>query len=86
MANSCWAQSAFKAPPPPLGKQVEVGGHKMHTYATGEGGPAVILEAGAGAFALDWYFVQAEIAKFTKVCSYDRGEHSWSEPGPMPRI
>jgi pimeloyl-ACP methyl ester carboxylesterase len=71
--------------PPPLGKLVDVGGHKMHIYCTGEGGPAVILEAGAGAFSLDWNLVQTQVAQFTKVCSYDRAGHAWSELGPRPR-
>ena len=71
--------------PPPLGKLVEVGGHKMHIYRTGDGGPAVVLEAGAGAFSLDWSLVQTQVARFTTVCSYDRAGHAWSELGPRPR-
>lgn len=73
--------------PPPLGELHEVGGRKMHLYQTGEQpkGPAVVLEAGAGAFSMDWYLVQQEVAKFAKVCSYDRAGHAWSELGPHPR-
>jgi len=73
--------------PSPLGKLYEVGGHKMHLYRTGNGNsrPAVVLEAGAGAFSLDWYLVQQEAAKFATVCSYDRAGHAWSELGPHPR-
>lgn len=73
--------------PPPLGKLYEVGGHKMHLYATGASnrGPSVVLEAGAGAFSIDWYLVQQEMAKFARVCSYDRAGHAWSELGPRPR-
>jgi hypothetical protein len=39
--------------PRPLGKMYDVGGHKMHLYATGKDndGPSVILEAEAGAFS-----------------------------------
>jgi hypothetical protein len=72
--------------PPPLGKLYEVGGHKMHLYQTGNGGgqPAVVLEAGASAFSLDWYLVQQEVAKFATVYSYDRAGHAWSELGPRP--
>ncbi len=29
--------------------------------------------------------VQPEIARFTRVCSYDRAGYGWSDPGPMPR-
>jgi pimeloyl-ACP methyl ester carboxylesterase len=78
------AESTEPAPPPP-GKMYDVGGHKMHLYRTGTGGPAVILEAGAGAFSVDWYLVQHEVEKFTTVCSYDRAGHAWSELGPRPR-
>ncbi len=73
--------------PPPLGKLYEVGGHKMHLYQTGNerSGPTVVLEAGSGAFSVDWYLVQQEVAKFATVCSYDRAGHAWSELGPRPR-
>ena len=75
----------LKTEPAPLGRLYDVGGHKMHLYRTGNGGPTVVLEAGAGAFSLDWYFVQREVEKFTTVCSYDRAGHAWSELGPRPR-
>jgi pimeloyl-ACP methyl ester carboxylesterase len=82
-----YCHAADPDPPPPLGKLYEIGGHKMHLYATGEsnGGPSVVLEAGAGAFSVDWYLVQQEVGKFAKVCSYDRAGHAWSELGPRPR-
>lgn len=83
----CWAGS--DAEPPPLGKLYEVGGHKMHLYAsgnvTGNPGPSVVLEAGTGAFSIDWYLVQQNVARFARVCSYDRAGHAWSELGPRPR-
>lgn len=59
----------------------------MHLYATGEGtgGPSIVLEAGTAAFSTDWYLVQQEVAKFARVCSYDRAGHAWSELGPRTR-
>src|SRR5207247_7219573 len=45
----------------------------------------VVLEAGAGDFSFDWSLVQAEVARFTRVCSYDRAGSAWSDPGPTPR-
>ena len=30
----------------------------------------------------EWTLVQPEIAKFTRVCSYDRAGFGWSESGP----
>lgn len=82
----CHTDAATEAPPP-LGKMYEVGNYKMHLYATGEGskGPSVVLEAGTGAFSLDWYLVQQKVAKFATVCSYDRAGHAWSDLGPTPR-
>ena len=82
-----YAHGAESDEPPPLGKLYEVGGHKMHLYEIGNGGsgPAVLLEPGAGAFSIDWYLVQQEVAKFASVCSYDRAGHAWSELGPRPR-
>ena len=81
----CWCADV-EAPPPP-GKLYDIGGHKMHLYFTGETnpGPLVVLEAGAGAFSIDWYLVQQDVAKFAPVCSYDRAGHAWSELGPRPR-
>ena len=29
--------------------------------------------------------IQPQIARFTRVCSYDRAGYGWSERGPMPR-
>jgi hypothetical protein len=55
--------------PAPPGKLVDVGGRKLHLYCTGNGSPAVILEAGAGGFSIDWALVQPEMAKTTRVCS-----------------
>ncbi len=70
---------------PPPGRLVEVDQHKVHLYCTGSGAPTVILEAAANSSSLDWCLVQPEIAKFTRVCSYDRAGFGWSELGPPPR-
>jgi pimeloyl-ACP methyl ester carboxylesterase len=80
-------QAVDATTPLPPGKMYNVGGHKMHLYATGEGGtgPPVVLEAGSGAFSVDWCLVQQQVAKFAPVCSYDRAGHAWSELGPRPR-
>jgi pimeloyl-ACP methyl ester carboxylesterase len=46
----------------------------------GKGSPPVVLEAGAGDGTGVWRQVQGEIAKFTKVCAYDRAGYGWSDP------
>ena len=70
---------------PPTGKLVDVGGHQLHIYSTGEGSPSVVFESGGASWSLDWTLVQSEAAKFTKASSYDRAGFGWSESGPTPR-
>lgn len=62
-----------------------MGGYKLHLDCRGAGSPTVVLSAGAGDFSLDWALVQSEVARFTRVCSYDRGGEAWSDLGPKPR-
>jgi pimeloyl-ACP methyl ester carboxylesterase len=45
----------------------------------------VVLEAALGASAVSWSLVQPEVAKLTRVCSYDRAGFGWSAPGALPR-
>lgn len=84
--------SALNAQPePPFaapGRMVDIGGWKIHLNCTGEAKPdqpTVILEAGAGDFSFEWSLVQPSVAKFARVCSYDRAGDGWSELGPHPR-
>lgn len=67
------------------GQLTYVGEYDMHIYCTGEGSPTVILEAGLNDFFISWSKVQPEVAKVTRVCSYDRAGLGWSEAGPYPR-
>lgn len=64
---------------------VDVGGFKLHLQCGGDGSPTVILDAALGASSISWAWVQPEIARLTRTCSYDRAGFGWSEPGPMPR-
>lgn len=65
------------------GRLIDIGGRKMHVNCTGSGSPTVILESSWGQFALDWWFVQPDVAKLTRVCSYDRAGLGWSDRGPF---
>jgi hypothetical protein len=67
---------------PVPGRLVDVGGYQLHLRCEGEGRPAVILESGFGMTSNAWRLVQPEVAKFTRVCSYDRTGYGWSEAGP----
>lgn len=73
-----------KAYPPP-GQMVDVGGHRLHIHCTGTGSPTVVIDAGLGDWSTTWGGVQEEVAKTTRVCTYDRAGLGWSEPGPLPR-
>ncbi len=77
------AQDTRRYPPP--GQLVDVGGHRLHLYCTGEGSPTVVMDAGLPGTSLSWRLVQTEVARFTRVCSYDRAGLGWSDPSPNPR-
>jgi pimeloyl-ACP methyl ester carboxylesterase len=70
---------------PMVGQLLDVGGRKMHIDCTGEGSPAVILDSGLGDSYLSWRKVQPQMAKFTRVCSYDRAGLGYSDPSSEPR-
>jgi pimeloyl-ACP methyl ester carboxylesterase len=66
------------------GRLVDVGGRQLHLYCIGEGTPTVVLEAGATSLSAAWARVQPEVARTTRVCSYDRAGLGWSEAGDRP--
>jgi pimeloyl-ACP methyl ester carboxylesterase len=70
---------------PPPGHLVDVGGHRLHVHCQGSGRPLVLLESGIAASSLSWAMVQPEIAKFTRVCAYDRAGLAWSDAAPGHR-
>jgi pimeloyl-ACP methyl ester carboxylesterase len=67
------------------GQLVDIGGFRLHLWCSGVGAPAVILDTGLGGSSADWGFVQPEVARFTRVCSYDRAGMGYSDAGPSPR-
>jgi pimeloyl-ACP methyl ester carboxylesterase len=74
------AQASQVVAPP--GRLVDIGGRTLHVHCTGAGAPGaptVLLEAGASSFAIDWTLVQREIARTTRICSYDRAGQGWSD-------
>jgi pimeloyl-ACP methyl ester carboxylesterase len=70
---------------PQRGHLVEAGSIRMNIDCSGQGSPTVILESGSGGPSVDWLMVQPEVAKFARVCSYDRAGYGWSDSGPEPR-
>ena len=70
------------------GRLIDLGGYRLHLFCTGaasSGGPTVVLSAGSGDYAIDWWRVQMAIADSSRVCSYDRAGSGWSDRGPEPR-
>ncbi len=64
---------------------VDVGGYRLALHCLGEGGPTVVLETGLGAPSEDWMPVQQAIARFTRVCRFDRAGRGQSDAAPTPR-
>lgn len=79
------AEAADARANPPPGQMVDVGGYRLHIHCTGSGSPTVVIESGWGDYSATWGWVQPEIAKTTRVCTYDRAGMGWSEPSPYPR-
>jgi pimeloyl-ACP methyl ester carboxylesterase len=79
--GACLGDEVPKAP----GKMVELGGHRLHVNCVGRGGPTVVVENGLGDFSFDWVLVQTRVARFARICTYDRAGYAWSDPGPKPR-
>jgi pimeloyl-ACP methyl ester carboxylesterase len=79
------AKAALRAKYPPPGQMVDLGGYRMHIYCQGSGSPTVVLDAGLGDFSPIWDLVQPEVARFVRICAYDRAGLGWSERGPNPR-
>jgi pimeloyl-ACP methyl ester carboxylesterase len=69
---------------PPLGRLLDVGGHRLHLLSKGVG-PTVVIEQGAGGPSLAWLGLQEQIAEFAQVCLYDRAGYQWSDPLSAPR-
>ncbi|MGB3402676.1 MAG: alpha/beta hydrolase [Microcoleaceae cyanobacterium] len=72
---------------PPMGKRIDVGGYQLHINVTGKGNgnPTVVMEYGLGGLSPVWSLVESEVAKFTRVCTYDRAGYGWSDSSPNPR-
>jgi pimeloyl-ACP methyl ester carboxylesterase len=81
----CVATRRELAATPPPGQLVDIGGHRLHLWCTGSGAPTVILDTGLGGTTADWGFVQPDVARFARVCAYDRAGMGYSDRGPSPR-
>ncbi|GEM_PF-120954 len=69
-------------------KKIDVGGYGLHIGCSAKPGkqsPTVVLEAGLSQGSETWNRVQPEVAKFARVCSYDRMGLGKSDAPPQPQ-
>jgi len=79
------ATARDRAKYPHQGRLVDIGAYHIHLYCSGSGSPTVLLDAGGFDALEQWKLVQPEIAKFTRVCSYDRPGLAGAMPVPTRR-
>ncbi|MFN8958876.1 MAG: alpha/beta fold hydrolase [Hyphomonadaceae bacterium] len=73
---------------PPRGVFIEVDGRQQRLVCEGEarpGEPTIFFESGAYSASADWGYLQPEVAKTGRTCSYDRAGMGWSEASKAPR-
>ncbi len=59
-------------------------GRHINLRCVGTGKTTVVLDAGGGTFSLTWRLVQSDIARFTRVCSYDLAGYGFSDVNTRP--
>ena len=77
------AQAAREFPPP--GTMVDIGGRRLHLVCIGRDDPmepTVIFESSGWGNALSSSKARERLATRTRVCSYDRLGHGWSDAAP----
>jgi len=86
-AGWAWRRTAEarEARRPPLGEYADVGGRRLHVVRRGQGGPAVVIESGAGIPSDTWWPIQDRLATMTTVVTYDRAGLGCSDRAPLPR-
>jgi pimeloyl-ACP methyl ester carboxylesterase len=67
-----------------IGRAVDIGGRTLNIDCSGEGPPTVILLPTRFGGLEGYIKVRPEVAKFTRVCWYDRAGEGWSDPPPGP--
>ena len=89
--SACGFQSSQTKPAEvkasPLDEMIDVGGYRLHINCSGQpisGSPTVVMDAGGYDSSESWSKVQPEIAKFARVCVYDRAGLGKSERRPGP--
>src|SRR5215212_5536927 len=71
LVTPSWAQAQTATPAAPAAL-VDIGDRSLFLSCSGTGSPTVILASGLNDTAAVWSAVQGEVARTTRVCSYDR--------------
>jgi pimeloyl-ACP methyl ester carboxylesterase len=69
----------------PLARFYEVGGRQLMLYASGTGGPVVVVLPGAGVTGLGYLNLHEQASQFTTSVLYDRAGTGWSDHAQLPR-
>ncbi len=69
----------------PHGQFLDIGGYAIYSTYSGEGIPAVVLDAGLGQSHSTWVRIQPALSEVTCVFSYDRAGVGRSDNGRLPR-
>jgi len=56
------------------------GDRRLNLFCEGQGSPVVLFDSGLGGTTVIWRYVQGEVAKTTRACSYDRAGYGFSDP------
>jgi pimeloyl-ACP methyl ester carboxylesterase len=64
------------------GGLVDVGGYRLRIDCYGTGSPTVVMDAGLEQPRITWGIVPSEVARFTRVCTFDRAGIGESDPAP----
>src|SRR3982751_5852254 len=82
VAGASWQALASRADAaafPHPGRLYQAGTLRLNLYCAGQGRLTVVLEAGLADSRESWQRVQPPIARFARVCSYDRAGYGTSD-------
>src|SRR5215208_7646502 len=74
-------EAATSNRPPSGGRTYLVAGHSLYLRCVGSRSPALILFNGLGERTPSWAWVQGDVARQTRVCTFDRAGQGWSGKG-----
>ncbi len=77
--------NAARPAAPVIDELFDVGGYRLYLRCTGRGTPTVVMDASLGGDSSTWAQVEPLLARFTRVCVYDRAALGRSDPAPTPR-